>query len=107
MESIYDELFELMSREHGLTLTQTEMQDIVQVAVKAEKKTEQGEIYVVVAENDQKHIFAGKEWRDDKGPIVFEQYVNDASIESVKRKIATLRGRYGKCRIARLEYVDE
>ena len=62
-------------------------------------KKEQEHIYVVVAENDQSD-------HDDGGPIVFEQYTKDADIESIKKRANGLQRRYGKCRIARLDFVD-
>ncbi len=40
MESIYYDLFELMSREHGVILLDTELQEIVQVAAKIEQDAE-------------------------------------------------------------------
>ena len=43
MDSIYHELFELMSREHGVTLLDTELQEIIQVAMKIGKTTEHSE----------------------------------------------------------------
>lgn len=41
MKPLYYDLFELMSREHGLTLLDTEMQEIVQVCLEIEKKRQE------------------------------------------------------------------
>lgn len=67
------------------------------------------DIYVLVADNDQLHPmpYNGKPYYDDGGPLVFEQYTNAADIDSIKARIARLKGRYGKCRIARLEFIDD
>ncbi len=64
------------------------------------------EIYVVVADNDQKHMIGGKEYFDDGGPLVFEQYTKTADIESIKKRAAQMQAKYGKCRIAKLQFVD-
>ncbi len=66
------------------------------------------DIYVVVAENDQPHKMPNteKEFFDDGGPLVFEQYVRTADLESIKKRAEELTKRYGKCRIAKLEFVD-
>lgn len=66
------------------------------------------DIHVVVTENTQPHKIGDREelFYDDKGSMVFEQYVEDADIESIKNKAKSLEPRYGKCRIARLEFVD-
>jgi len=66
------------------------------------------EIYVVVADNDQPHKMpnSDKPYYDNNGPIVFETYVNKASIKDAKVFSANLNGRYGKCRIAKLKFVD-
>ena len=66
------------------------------------------EIYVIVAENDQPHKMPNTEepYYDDGGPLVFEQYTNKADLESIKSRIAYFNGKYGKFRIARLEFVD-
>lgn len=64
--------------------------------------------YVVVADNDQYHKMPNTEspYYDNKGPLVFETYVYDASIENAKKFIAGLGGRYGKCRIAKLNFIE-
>ena len=64
------------------------------------------DIYVIVVTNDQKHMIAGKEFYDDLGPLVFEQYTKTADLESIKNRIKFLDGTYGKCRIAKLEFID-
>lgn len=69
-------------------------------------KSEQ-EIYVVVADNDAQHLIAGEDWIDDGGPLVFEQYVKNANFENAKSRVAGFNGRFGKCRIAKLVFVDE
>ena len=65
-------------------------------------------IYVVVAENDQHHKMPKQDdhFYDDGGPLVFEQYTKTADLESIKKRAAQLSGKYGKCRIARLEFID-
>ena len=62
------------------------------------------EHYVVVCENDKPSQFDGKV--DPHGEIVFEQYLKDASLEECKKFIKQLNGRYGKCRIAKLEFTS-
>lgn len=66
------------------------------------------EIYVVVADNDQLHkVPNGYEpYYDDRGPVVFEAYVNKSSMEDMEAFIARLGGKYGKCRIAKLNFVE-
>lgn len=60
-------------------------------------------IYVVIAENDKTHLVSGEEWKDDRGPIVFEQYVNEASFKNVVQRAKELSKKYGVCRIAKVE----
>jgi len=59
------------------------------------------DIYAVVCDNDGGH--------DPDGPLIFEQYTHNADLESIKKRRAYLEGsgRYGKCRIAKLEFIDE
>jgi hypothetical protein len=66
------------------------------------------EVYVVVADNDQGHRMPNRDdlFYDDGGPIVFETYVNKGTIEDAKAQIAKLNGKYGKCRIARIEFIE-
>ena len=66
-----------------------------------------GDIYVVVTENDQPHKVMGKEFSDDTGPLVFEQPVRTSDLDSVRKRRDQLQARYGKCRIARLEFLKE
>ena len=65
------------------------------------------EIYVVVADNDKGFQMVGTEelFHDEKGPLVFETYINDASRKNAKKFINILGGKYGKCRIAKLEFI--
>ena len=67
------------------------------------------DIYVVVAENNQPHKMPNtkKEFFDDGGPLVFEQYVRTADLESIKKRAQKLTERYGKCRIAKLEFINQ
>jgi len=58
-----------------------------------------GEIYVVVTENN-------KPYYDDEGPMVFEQYVRNADLERAKKFAKKMEPDYGKCRVARLVFVD-
>ena len=64
------------------------------------------DIYVVVAENDKTHIINGKEFFDDCGPLVFEQYTKTSDFESIQNRARSLSRWYGKCRIAKLVFVD-
>jgi len=67
------------------------------------------DIYVVVADNDQKHKYGldGHFYSDIGGQIVFEQYVKNADLESVKKRARQLSKNYGKCRIAKLTFLEE
>jgi hypothetical protein len=65
------------------------------------------EIYVVVAENDKPFKRpSGDEFHDEMGPLVFEQYTRTADLDSVQRRAETLGRAYGKCRIAKLIFID-
>ena len=64
------------------------------------------EIYVVVAENDQTHKIGGKDFFDDMGPLVFEQYTRTADLKSIKKRANQLSKKYGKCRIAKLQFIE-
>ena len=66
------------------------------------------DIYVVVADNDQYHKMPNTDepFYDNKGPLVFEAYVNKSSMEDMKAFIARLGGKYGKCRIAKLNFIE-
>ena len=66
------------------------------------------DIYVVVAENDQPHKLPNRDelFFDDNGPLVFEQYTKTADLESIKKRAAQMQSKFGKCRIARLEFVN-
>lgn len=66
------------------------------------------DIFVIVAENDQPfNLSTGKKVFDDSGPIVFERYTRNADYATTVKDRASLGGRYGRCRIARLVFVDE
>ena len=60
------------------------------------------ELYVLICERD---VGPG---RDDGRPIVFEQYIDNeaASLENVKAFQTRLGDKYGKTRIAKLQFVD-
>jgi hypothetical protein len=66
------------------------------------------EFYVVVAENDQPHKMPTRKelFYDDGGPLVFEQYLRSADLESIQKRAEQLNKTYGKCRIAKLQFVD-
>jgi len=67
------------------------------------------DIYVVVAENNLpiKSIGSDENFYDNKGPIVFEQYIKDASLKNAIKKSSELSGRYGKTRVAKLVFLDK
>ena len=66
------------------------------------------DIYVVVAENDQEHKnFDGATSKNDDGPIVFETYTRCATIDFARNKAKLIAGAHGKCRIAKLQFIDE
>lgn len=64
------------------------------------------DIYVVVAENNLPHETFGHSWVDDGGELVFEQYTKDASLENAKKMVDIVSNKYGKCRIAKLQFID-
>ena len=66
------------------------------------------DIYVVIADNDKPiHISNGKKaFIDTGGPLIFEQYIKTADLENVKKRRDQLSLRYGRCRIARLVFID-
>ena len=67
-----------------------------------------GDYYVVVAENDKTVTFpSGREFFDDGGPLIFEQYTRSADLESIKKRADVMSQKYGKCRIAKLVFIDE
>jgi len=61
------------------------------------------DIYVVVAKNNLIDPIHGK---DENGEIIFETYTKDATLEKAKEKIKILNNRYGKCRIAKVIFLD-
>jgi hypothetical protein len=63
--------------------------------------------YVVVSDNDQPITIGGKLHVDDGGALVFEQYLANADLESIKKRAEYLSQRYGKYRIAKLVFIDE
>ena len=63
----------------------------------AEEKFETGkDIYVTVLENPN----------DDYGPIIFETYLKNSSKESVEYFCKNVSEKYGKCKIAKVTFVD-
>lgn len=63
--------------------------------------------YVVVCDNDMPITIRGNKHFDDDGALVFEQYLKNADLESVKKRAEFISQRYGKCRLAKLVFVDE
>ena len=59
----------------------------------------ESDIYVIVADNDGV--------KDPEGPLIFEQYTRTADLASIKKRVEYLAGKYGKCRIARLVFIDD
>lgn len=67
------------------------------------------DMYVVIAENDQTHKYEdGMTFKDEKGPVIMEQYVRESSLEEASQFARELEsdGNYGKCRIAKLVFID-
>lgn len=62
------------------------------------------EIYVVVAKNDLSNKYREP---DPRGEIVFETYIQEASFDQAKQKAKIFEMNYGKCRIARLDFVKD
>lgn len=60
------------------------------------------DIYVIVSDNDIPHPKYGK---DEGGPLVFEQYTRSADLESIRVRAKTM-STHGKCRIAKLVFVE-
>lgn len=60
--------------------------------------------YVVVTEFDTD----SEEFGPKRGPLVFEQYIDDdnGTLDQMRERAKALSVRYGKCRIARLEFVE-
>lgn len=64
--------------------------------------------YVIVARNDQPFTHKdGSKYYDNKGDIVLETYLSDATLENTKKRIEKLNGKLGQCRIAKLEFTNE
>lgn len=71
------------------------------MSAKAEPITrDEQEIYVVLVERDT------FEQEPDSQPMVLEQYVDQATLSNARKTVASLAGRYGAARIARLEFID-
>lgn len=68
-------------------------------------------IYVVVASDDLNAKYRAKALAIDPdrqpAPIVFETYVNTATLDEARRRCASLDGQYGACRIGRVVFEDE
>lgn len=62
-------------------------------------------IYVVVADNDRLIGTLTKKV-DDGGPIALETYTDTATLDAAERRILALNGILGKCRIAKLVFID-
>jgi len=61
-------------------------------------------IYVVVCANDKPH----PRWGIDKGgPIVYETYTKDATLEAAKARAEQAEQQNGACRIGRVVFEDE
>ena len=65
------------------------------------------DIYVVVAKNDQPHKMPNTEieFFDNGGPLIFEQYVRTADLENITKRAEQLAIRFGKCQIAKLQFI--
>ena len=73
-----------------------------------ESEMSEDDIYVIVADNDQQFERKdGSHWHDDGGPLVFEQYTSSADYESTKRRADRMAKKYGRCRIAKLTFIEE
>ena len=55
------------------------------------------EIYVIVCDNDS----------DPRGRIVVEEYVADATLENAQKRCLNFEKKFGKCRIAKLQFIEE
>jgi hypothetical protein len=73
----------------------------------AAPQADDGAIYVVVAENDQPVTGASGIFQEQGGPIVLETYARGASLQRAQTRRDQLAGRYGRCRIAKLVFVDD
>jgi len=65
------------------------------------------DIYVVVADNDKEISISGTSFHDDGGKLIFETYVNKSSLDEAIARINMQGGRYGRCRIAKLVFIQE
>ena len=65
------------------------------------------DLYVVVADNDcVQKMPSGNIFFDDNGPIIFETYTKRATKEEAMDRVRAFRGKYGQCRLAKLEFVN-
>jgi hypothetical protein len=64
----------------------------------------ENDIYVVVADSD--HPFGSSYKKDEDGAIVFEQYTKVGGLEEIKKRAKRMSARYGRCRVAKLEFTD-
>lgn len=60
------------------------------------------DIYVVVAERD-----GPESWRESGGPLVLETYLDSSSLDDARRITDGLGLRFGRCRIAKLDFMIE
>ena len=66
------------------------------------------DIYAIVLMNDQTHTLCdGTTFVDEKGAIIFEQYVEDADLRGAREKAQQLSKTYGKAMIAKLVFLKE
>lgn len=73
-----------------------------------QKAKEKEGVYVVVVENDKPVTMpSGRVFHDDGGPLIFEQYTRHADHASIQERAKALASKYGRARIARLEFTGE
>jgi hypothetical protein len=68
------------------------------------------ELFVVVCANnvgDSRFSKNGVNRYDTSGPLVWETYLRHATLDAATEKAKFLSRRYGKCRVAKLVFVDE
>jgi hypothetical protein len=61
--------------------------------------------YVVVA-NDDNYETEAKKAFFHKGSIILETYLNQSTQQEARRRINALKGRFGKCRVAKLHFIE-
>ena len=65
-------------------------------------------IYVIVADNDKQHRMSdGSICFDENGPLILDRYVQEADLESVKKDVQRLSKHFGRCRVAKLIFLEE